>query len=214
MANPHLNWTDPTQLLFEAQLTSPNVDFYGATLIGNAVPFLGFNDFGGWTHTINVYNTSDLYELTLDGDGYRFDGAVRPFDTVTHVIKVRQADGTLRDESLEVRSSVHGPVVATRADGKALAVRVGGLDRAGVYEAYLAMAAARSLGQFEDALRRVQLPMFHSFYANRDGVIMLFFTASPRSGPSATGTTGGAWSRAIPPRLSGTRSWTTTSCRR
>ncbi len=90
---------------------------------------------------------------------------------------MRQADGSLRDESLEVRSSVHGPVVATRDDGKALAVRIGGLDRSGVYEAYLAMAAARSLGEFEDALRRVQLPMFHSFYANRDGDIMLFFNS-------------------------------------
>ena len=96
---------------------------------------------------------------------------------MTHAIKVRQADGSLRDEPLEVRSSVHGPVVATRDDGKALAVRVAGLDRSGVYEAYLAMAAARSLGEFEDALRRVQLPMFHSFYANRDGDIMLFFNS-------------------------------------
>jgi acyl-homoserine-lactone acylase len=175
LANPHLNWVDPGQFLIEAHLVSPNVDFYGATLIGNAVPFLGFNDFGGWTHTINVYNGADLYELTLDGNGYRFDDAVTPFDTITRPIKVRQADGSLREDQFEVRSSVHGPVIATRDDGKALAVRVAGLDRSGLYEQYLAMAAARSLGEFEDALRRVQLPMFHTIYANRDGDILLFF---------------------------------------
>ncbi len=177
LANPHLNWVQPNQLLFEAQLVSPSVDFYGATLIGCATPFLGFNDFGGWTDTVNVYNSADLYELTLDGDGYRFDGAVNPFETITRPIKVRQSDGSLRDEPFEVRSSVHGPVIATRDDGKALAVRVAGLDRPGIYEQYLAMAAARSLGEFEDALRRVQQPMFHTIYANRDGDILLFFNS-------------------------------------
>jgi acyl-homoserine-lactone acylase len=177
LANPHLNWTQPSQILVEAHLVSPNVDFYGATLIGYATPLLGFNDFGGWTHTINVYNGADLYELTLDGDGYRFDGAVNAFDTITHTIKVRQPDGSLHEEPVAVRSSVHGPVVATRDDGKALAVRVAGLDRPGIYEEYLAMGAARSLGQFEDALRRVQIPMFHTIYANRDGDILLFFNS-------------------------------------
>ncbi len=177
LANPHLNWTQIGQILVEAHLVSPNVDFYGATLIGYATPLLGFNDFGGWTHTINVYNGADLYELTLDGDGYRFDGGVNAFDSVTRTIKVRQADGSQRDDPLQVRSSVHGPVVATRDDGKALAVRVAGLDRPGIYEEYLAMGAARSLGQFEDALRRVQIPMFHTIYANRDGDILLFFNS-------------------------------------
>jgi acyl-homoserine-lactone acylase len=56
-------------------------------------------------------------------------------------------------------------------------VRVAGLDRPGIYEQYLAMTQARSLGEFEDALRRVQQPMFHTIYANRDGDILLFFNS-------------------------------------
>ena len=78
LANPHLNWTQPRSVPVRGAAGQPRGRLLRRTLIGNAVPFLGFNDFGGWTHTINVYNSADLFELTLDGDGYRFDGAVKP----------------------------------------------------------------------------------------------------------------------------------------
>ncbi len=101
---------------------------YGATLVG--IPALGitFNDHLDWTHTVNAHGGEDLYELTLIDGGYRWDGGFRPFETRQAKLKVKQPDGTLIDEELVVRSSVHGPVVAEK-NGKALALRVVGLDR-------------------------------------------------------------------------------------
>ena len=90
LANPHLPWSGE-YLLFEAQLTAPGVyDAYGATLVGIPVLAIAFNDYLGWTHTVNTLDGADLYRLTPDGDGYRFDGATRAFETRTETIQVQQ----------------------------------------------------------------------------------------------------------------------------
>ena len=90
LANPHLNWAEE-QTFFEAQLQAPGVyDAYGATLLGIPVLAIAFNDHLGWTHTNNTLDAGDLFVLTLDGDGYLFDGEVKPFETRTESIKVLQ----------------------------------------------------------------------------------------------------------------------------
>lgn len=178
LANPHLGWTIGEETVWEAQLVSPTIDFYGAALLAFPMPVIGFTENHGWTHTVNEHNGVDLFELTLDGDGYRYDGATQPFETTTATIKVRQNHGSLRDEPLTIRRSIHGPVIAER-EGQALAMRVAGLeaDRSGTIAQYLAMIRARDLAEFEDALRKMQMPMFTVLYANRDGDIMHFFAS-------------------------------------
>jgi acyl-homoserine lactone acylase PvdQ len=53
-----------------------------------------------------------LRRLKLSGDdGYMLDGAVKKFDTHVETVRVLQADGTHTEEHLEIRRSVHGPVV-------------------------------------------------------------------------------------------------------
>ena len=176
LCNPHLGWTTGAGTFWEAQLVSPTIAFYGASLLAFPLPVIGFGEYGGWTHTVNEHNGVDLFELTLEGDGYRFDGEVRPFDTKMVTINVRQNDGTLREESLTIRRSVQGPVAAERG-GKALALRFSGLesDRSGTIEQYLAMIRARDLAEFEAALEMTQVPMFTVLYANRDGDILHYF---------------------------------------
>jgi acyl-homoserine-lactone acylase len=62
--------------------------------------------------------------------------------------------------------------VLREAGGKAYAYRVAGLDAPGMVEQYLDMARARSLREFEAAVRRLQMPMFTIVYADRDGHVM------------------------------------------
>lgn len=171
--NPHLPWSH-LYTWFEAQLAAPGLNAYGATLVG--CPFLGiaFNDSLGWSHTVNTIDAADLYELSLEQGGYRFDGGVRRFETERQRIKVKGRDGRLREEELIIRRSVHGPVVAERG-GKALALRVASLDAAGSLSQWWDMARARNLAEFETALQRLQLPMFTVMYADRDGHILHFF---------------------------------------
>ncbi len=174
LANPHLPWSD-FWLFYEAHLTAPGVDVYGSTLVGFPMLAIAFNDSLGWTHTVNTIDASDAYLLTLaDEDSYRWEGGVRRFETATETMKVRMKDGSLKDEPLIVRRSVHGPIVAS-GEGKAVALRVAGLDQPGMLEEWWRMGRARNLHEFEAALETLQIPMFNVIYADRDGHILYFF---------------------------------------
>jgi acyl-homoserine-lactone acylase len=173
LANPHLPWFD-LFLFYEAQLTAPGINAYGVSLVGFPVLGIAFNDNLGWTHTVNPLDGADLYALTLDGDGYRFDGKVRPFETEDETLRVRQKDGSFRVEKLTVKRSIQGPVIA-EGQGRALALRVVGLDRSGTLAEWWEMCRASNLSEFETALKRLQLPMFNVIYADRNGHIMYLF---------------------------------------
>jgi acyl-homoserine-lactone acylase len=173
LANPHLPWSD-LFLWYEAQMTAPGFHAYGASLVGIPVLAIAFNDHLGWTHTVNTHDGWDAYKLELVNNGYRFDGKVRPFETTTGSLKVKQQDGTFKTEPLIVKHSVHGPVISETGN-QAVALRVVGLDEPKVLEQWWDMARAKNLSQFEAALQRLQLPMFTVIYADQDGHIMHLF---------------------------------------
>jgi acyl-homoserine-lactone acylase len=179
LANPHLPWGD-LFLFWESHLVGPTTDVYGATLVGVPGVAIGFNDHLGWTHTVNTYDGADLFVVARDGDGYRFGDEVRPFETRQEVVRIRDDDGTLRDDTLIVRATVHGPVIAEDAE-RAVALRVAGLDRGGALEEWWVMGKAKSLPEFERAMASLQIPMFNVLYADRDGhVLYLFNGVVPR----------------------------------
>jgi len=173
LANPHLPWSD-LYLFYEAQIKTPVVDAYGATLVGFPVLLIAFNNDLGWTHTVNTLDGQDLYELTLADGGYEWDGKLRAFESRSEVIKIKQNDGTFKENTIAVKQSVHGPVVAEK-NGKALAVRVVGLDRPGMLEEWWDMSRATNFKTFEAALKRLQIPMFNVIYADRRGHIFYLF---------------------------------------
>ncbi|MDX1624062.1 MAG: acylase [Gemmatimonadota bacterium] len=193
LANPHLPWSGPFRF-FEAHLSAPGIDAYGAALVG--MPFLGiaFNRRLGWSHTVNPVDGADLYALEPAPGGYRWGGEILPFETERDTLLVRTADGSLRAEPLEIRRSVHGPVVAER-DGTPYALRVVGLDAPHLFDQYWEMARAGSLEAFEAALARLQMPFFNVVYADADGHVLYVFNGRvpvrPRGG-------WGFWSGAVP----------------
>ncbi|HEU4882336.1 MAG TPA: acylase [Longimicrobium sp.] len=174
LANPHLPWNEPLMRFTEAHLVGPGLDVSGVTLIGLPVVAIGFNDRLGWSHTVNTIDALDAFTLRLAEGGYRMDGAVRPFETRVDTLRIRQPDGTMRVEEMTIRSSVHGPVVSAN-DSTATAVAVEGLDQHGGLREWWEMGRARSLGEFEDALRRLQIPMFNVVYADRAGHVLYVF---------------------------------------
>jgi len=172
LANPHLPWGD-FFLFYEAHLVGPSIDLYGSTLVGFPILAIAFNEHLGWTHTVNTHDGADMYDLELLEGGYVFDGAVRAFEEDTVAIAVLRA-GELEVETLLVHRSVHGPVIARRGS-RAVALRVAGLEDAHVLDQYMDMARARSFPEFLTAIRQMQMPMFTTMYADRDGRIMHFF---------------------------------------
>ncbi len=183
MGNPHLPWHGYF-LFTEAQLVSPDIDAYGVTLVGMPSLGIAFNDNLGWSHTVNVLDGFDLYELKLAGGGYMWDGSVKAFETDTVTLKIKRKDGTLTEEPLPVRRSIHGPVVIEKKGKSALALRVAGLDRYGIGEEWWDMSRAKNLDEFTSAIRRLQIPIFTMMYADRDGHIMHFFGGAVPRRPS------------------------------
>ncbi|MGH2551692.1 MAG: acylase [Thermomicrobiales bacterium] len=205
LANPHLPWSRE-YLMFEAQLTAPGVyDAYGATLVGIPVLAIAFNDYLGWTHTVNTLDGADLYRLSPEGDGYRFDGSTLAFETRTETIQVRQENGTLQEEELIVRRSVHGPVIDTGRE--LLAVRCTAIDdwssSAGALEQWWEMGGATTLKEFETTLRRLQVPIFTVIYADRDGHVLSLFGGQAPVRPAGVED----WSNPVPGDTSDTL-WT------
>jgi acyl-homoserine-lactone acylase len=176
LQNPHLPWDDMFTWM-EAQYVAPGVNVSGAALVLSPVLQIAFNDDLGWTHTVNTQDGEDLYELTLSGDGYLFDGAVRPFAVSTHVVRVRQRDGSFRDDTVRVRRSVHGPVLEKKP-GKAVAVALVGLHGPplhGALSQWWNMGRARDFRQFLSAIHPNQISGQNITYGDRDGHIMVFY---------------------------------------
>lgn len=202
LANPHLPWRG-LFLFFESHMMVGDVNIYGTTLVGSPGITIGFNDYLGWTHTVNTHDGSDLYALELAVGGYKFDGQVKPFTEREHTLKIKGEDGSLSDFPLVVRESVHGPVLHEK-DGKALALRVVGLDNAHLLDQYVQAAKATNLDQFNAAFSRLQMPMFTVMYADRDGRIMHLFGGEV---PKRNGGDFAQWS-GVAPGTSSENLWT------
>lgn len=173
LGNPHLPWSD-LFTLYETHLATPDVNAYGAGPVGLPWPAIGFNEHLGWTLTVNTHDGVDLYDLVTSGDTYQLDGQARPFDVENQVLRVRGTDGSMTERPLVIRRSVHGPVIAQRG-GRAIAMRVVGLDAPHLPLQFWDMMHATNRASFEMSLGRLQLPMFNVIYADRAGDILYVF---------------------------------------
>ena len=176
MSNSHLQWGD-VHTYFEVQLTAPGVTSYGAVWVGFPVLRQCFTEYVGWTQTTNNPAESDLYGIVEKDGGYVLDGQVKPFDTHTETLKIKQADGSLKEEPLTIRRTVHGPIVAERK-GLPIAMRVAALDRPKMFEQFWRMGLAKNFQEWETAMRLQQLPIFNTAYADRDGHIAYVYNST------------------------------------
>jgi acyl-homoserine-lactone acylase len=207
MGNPHLPWgnnmpisdSDANQNFgiyqwIEANLiigdpNNPTVNASGVTFIGGPFIGLGFNDYLGWTHTNNTIQNADLYQLTLDSTGtkYLFGGSYIPLQHTTSVIKVLQSNGTEVPQTVDIYTSIHGPVVAfNSAHTQALALRVAGLNQPSLVTQYWNMIQAQNLQQFQAAESMLQMPFFNTMYADRGGNVFYLFGGQQPVRPAGT----------------------------
>ncbi|MGH6836591.1 MAG: penicillin acylase family protein, partial [Methylocella sp.] len=187
MGNPHLPWGNNTPVpglgisqLMEVNLVigdpeEPQLNASGAVFAGGPFIAIGYSDEIGWTHTNNTIQNTNLYELTLNPNGtYNFGGIPLPLLLRADTIKIRQADGSLASQNIDIFSSLHGPVIAKNGN-KALALRVAGLDQPSLVTQYWRMIKAHNLGEFIAANSSLQNPFFNVIYADRDGHILYVF---------------------------------------
>jgi penicillin amidase len=174
--DPHLGLRTPS-VWYLARLEAPGLWVEGATLPGVPGVIVGHNSRIAWGLTNLEADLQDLYLEKADPrdpSRYFHAGGWHPFAKRAETIRVRGG----RDETLVVRSSVHGPIVTDVLEGArrlgvpAVALRWTALDpKDSTTEAFLGMATAGNWGEFLAAASRLASPPQNLVYADVDGHI-------------------------------------------
>lgn len=177
LGNPHLQWSS---LYWEAHVRVPGkIDFYGSTLVGIPVLRAGFNDRLGFVTTNNAPDLDDVFALKLDParpDHYLFDGRSHALQRRDTTVQVREAGGTMRAEPRTFWSSHIGPVIYRSAD-RVFAVKSVRLDALQYFEGFYLLSKARSLAEWNAAMRHNLVPTSNFTYADVDGNILYYWNA-------------------------------------
>jgi len=176
LANPHLRW-EGAQLFHEIQLTVPGrINVTGATLIGFPVVLIGFNDYMGWSLTVNEHHADSVYELELNPQNpneYLYDGGMLPLRSTSFSIDVKTDSGIVKRTETELWSH-YGPIIRIQGN-KAYAYNSPNLANVNFLSEFNLMAKARSFTEFRGALGMQEIPMFNLAYTDRDGNVFYLY---------------------------------------
>ncbi len=178
--NPHTFFFGPSQF-YEGHLHSnQGWNISGTSCLGMPFPIIGYNEYLGWSHTVNYPGISDLYLEKFDDRrnplAYAYAGGYRSATEWTEVIKIKNDRGT-ESRSITLRKTHHGPVVSIKGS-QVLALKLAKLDEGGLIEEWYAMGRAHSLAEFKTAMSRLAIPMFNTMYADRVGNIFYVYNAA------------------------------------
>jgi acyl-homoserine-lactone acylase len=176
LGNPHLDWAG-SQIWCEAHITVPGkINMYGATLVGSPVMTIGFNENLGWSHTVNLHDSEDVYELTLDPKDpsrYIYDGQPVQMKKEEIALKIK-TDAGLVETKKDVWWCHYGPVMKVIGD-KAYALKSASPNEYGMVEQWNRMAKAKNLNEYRHVLDMQTLPMFNICYADKAGNCFYLF---------------------------------------
>jgi len=183
LMQPHPPWFDD-YLFFEAHLKSDQLNIYGITLIGSPSIAMGFNENLGWGLTFNQADAMDLIELEVKNDSYLVNGDWKKLEIKKEIIKIKQGDSIL-NQSIQIKKSDFGYIIEEK-NGKALALRLSGLDRPFFTQQFMEMAKSKNLKEFELAMEKLQLPLQNVIYADKKGEIFYLYNGIIPKRPNGT----------------------------
>ncbi|HOD50725.1 MAG TPA: penicillin acylase family protein [Candidatus Hydrogenedentes bacterium] len=185
--NPHGYYDGPFQW-YEAHLAGPRMNVAGAGLCGLPVILQGHNEVLGWALTPNYPDFADIYvhpkEVIklppADPNKMQLEAALERLLIGRRLAEARiffvNTPSGMRQRSVSFRLTGKGPVVG-EIQGDPCSFFAGGYADFGALEQLASMAAARNLGEFQDALAMRQLPCFHVLYADREGNLFYLYNA-------------------------------------
>jgi acyl-homoserine-lactone acylase len=118
--NPHFPWTGPERLYLAHATLPGEIDTMGVSLYGVPAVLIGFNDHFAWSHTVSTAYRFTFYELTLNPLNpyqYLYDGAFRDIEQVPITIDVKEADGSITQETRTLYRSHYGPMFVLEVSG-------------------------------------------------------------------------------------------------
>ncbi|MFF9808672.1 penicillin acylase family protein [Streptomyces coeruleorubidus] len=159
-------------------------DVSGYTFAGVPGVIIGHNQDIAWGMTNSGVDVTDLYLEKVTGNGYLYDGKIKPFETREETIKV--AGGSAR--KIVVRETNNGPLLSDRAkelvkvgkkatvdtaapdrgDGYGVALRWTALQPGTSMDAVFAMDRARNWTDFRKAAALFDVPSQNLIYADTE----------------------------------------------
>ncbi len=174
LGNPHQPWA---ALYWEAHITVPGkLNMFGGTFAGRPMLTTGFNEYLGWTHTVNLPDLDDIYVLPLDPNQkhhYIFDGKPVPMTSKDVYVDIKDS----RPQHRTYWYSHIGPIVH-QADGKAFALKSAVLDAFGYYDEWYALGKTKNWKEFHAVLKQNAIPMFNLTYADVEGNIFYLWNGT------------------------------------
>lgn len=172
--DPHLPITVPN-IWYRASIVFPDPSggerrVTGVTIPGVPAIVIGSNDDVAWGFTNSHADWGDLVILEPAGDGeeaYLTPDGPRPFERHTEEIRVKGGG----EETLEVISTIWGPVIDTDHLGRRRALRWVAHDRAGANLGLPRMEMARNVEKALETAAGAGLPAQNMVAADRDGRI-------------------------------------------
>ncbi|MFJ9706244.1 penicillin acylase family protein [Streptomyces sp. NPDC101234] len=158
-------------------------DVTGYTFAGMPGVIIGHNADIAWGMTNSGVDVTDLYLEKLSGDGYLYDGRVKPFTTREETIKVaggtskkivvrQTADGMpllsdRDDELVQVgKKATVNTAAPDRGDGYGIALRWTALDAGTTMDAVFAIDKAADWSEFRDGAAQFDVPSQNLIYAD------------------------------------------------
>ncbi|NUT43303.1 MAG: penicillin acylase family protein [Thermoactinospora sp.] len=176
--DPHLSAQMPsvwyqTGLHCRTKSPSCSYDVTGYSFSGVPGVIIGHNDRVAWGFTNLGPDVADLFMEKVEGDTYLYRNEVRKLDKRSETIKVAGGEPVV----LEVRSTVHGPLVGEVMDiepsqgANAVALQWTALTPGSSADAIFAMNLAQNWEEFRVAASQFDVPAQNLVYADVDGRI-------------------------------------------
>jgi penicillin amidase len=187
-ANPHQPWFGYGQFYEGHVKSGEGLNFSGACFFGGPLPTIGHNEHLGWSHTVNDPDVADVWIETFDDPknrkNYKYGDGYREAIETPVTIKVKTANG-FDEKKFTVRKTHHGPIVSNAGDNKFLAVQIAKLTEGSRLRQALRMTKAKNFAEWRDAMASLNLQMFNTCYADKDGNIFYVYNAAvPKRDPS------------------------------
>ncbi len=184
--NPHLPFFGSGQVYEGHVHSDEGWNFTGYTRFGFPFPYVGHNENLGWVSTDNAADLADVYLETFDDPSrrlaYRYGAGHRLATERVEEIRIKTSTGN-EIRRFKMIKTHHGPVVSER-DGKRLAIRMAKFEADGWLREWYEMTRARTLNQFQAALRPLNMLFGNVMYADRRGnTYYLYNGAVPRRDP-------------------------------